>query len=118
MQLEGRSANNFSRELHSLQLSAPLLKFMTTHTFKDIVGLTKVRHRLIRDTTPTGYVNSDLIFLAGTPIVVLAWQKRPHGDYPAVTVTLDPRYLQKINWPEAEYLYELPIQDPTSEFNV
>jgi hypothetical protein len=40
----------------------------------------------------------------------------PHGDYPAVTVTLDPACLHKINWPEAEYLYELSIEDPRGVF--
>jgi hypothetical protein len=47
---------------------------------------------------------------------VLVWEQCPHGDYPAVTVTLDPAYLHKINWPEAEYLYELSIEDPRGVF--
>jgi hypothetical protein len=59
-------------------------------------------------------LNSDLIFLAGAPIVVLAWEQRPFGNYPAVTVHLDPMYLHKANLPDAEYLYELPIEDPRS----
>jgi hypothetical protein len=58
--------------------------------------------------------NSDLIFLAGAPIVVLVWEQRPFGNYPAVTVPLDSAYLHKVNLPDAEYLYELPIQDPRS----
>lgn len=86
---------------------------MMTRSFKDIVGVTKVRHSMTCDGKLLGYFNSDLIFLAGTPIVVLAWEKRPHGDYPAVTVTLDPTYLHKINWPQAEYFYERSIEDPT-----
>jgi hypothetical protein len=56
--------------------------------------------------------NSDLIFLAGVPIVVLEWEQRSFGDYPAVTVTLDPMYLHKTDWSDAEYLYELSIEDP------
>jgi hypothetical protein len=56
--------------------------------------------------------NSDLIFLAGAPIVVLAWEQRSFGNYPAVTVHLDPMHLHKANLPDAEYLYKLPIEDP------
>ena len=33
-----------------------------------------------------------------------------------MTVALDPAYLHKINWPEAEYLYELSVEDPRGEF--
>jgi hypothetical protein len=58
--------------------------------------------------------NSDLIFRAGAPIVVRVWEKRSFGDYPAVTVSLDPKFLRKTNWPDAEYLYELCIEDPQS----
>ena len=73
---------------------------------------TKVRHRLMSGHKNLGYVNSDLIFLAGKPIVVLVWDEGPFGDYPAVTVALDERYLHQINWPEARYLYEHAIEDP------
>jgi hypothetical protein len=58
--------------------------------------------------------NSDLIFLAGTPIVVLEWEQRSFGDYPAVTATLDPTHLHKTDWPDADYLYQLSIEDPRS----
>ncbi len=82
---------------------------------RDVQGIgciTKVRHRLMSGGKNLGYVNSDLIFLAGIPIVVLVWEERPFGDYPAVTVSLDPRYLHQLNWPEAEYLYGHSIEDP------
>ena len=80
------------------------------------IGLvTKVRHPTMRD-GKVCHVNSDLIFLAEIPTVVFVWEQRPHGDCPAVTVTLDPAYLHKINWPEAEYLYELSVEDPRGEF--
>ena len=82
---------------------------------RDVQGIgpvTKVRHRLMSGGNNLGYVNSDLIFLAGIPIVVLVWEERPFGDYPAVTVSLDARYLHQINWPEAQYLYEHSIEDP------
>ena len=77
-----------------------------------IGAVTIVRHRWISDGEDLGYVNSDLIFLAGTPIVVLVWEKRSFGDYPAVTVSLDPKYLHEIDWSEANYLYEASIEDP------
>jgi hypothetical protein len=70
----------------------------------------------MRDGKVRCYVNSDLIFLARVPTVVLVWEQGPHGDCPAVTVTLDPAYLHKINWPEAEYLYELSVEDRRAEF--
>ena len=80
------------------------------------IGLvTKVRHPTMRD-GKVCHVNSDLIFLARVPTVVLVWEQRPHGDCPAVTVTLDPAYLHKIIWPEAEYLYELSVEDPRGQF--
>jgi hypothetical protein len=72
-----------------------------------------VRHLLIRGDRNLGYVNSDLIFLAGIPIVVLVWEARPFGDYPAVTVSLDPIHLHQMNGRGAEhYLYECSIEDP------
>lgn len=86
---------------------------MTAHRIIERIGpVTKVRHPLMSGGGNVGYVNSDLISLAGIPIVVLAWEDRSFGDYPAVTVSLDPRYLHQINWPEAQYLYELSIEDP------
>ena len=78
----------------------------------EIGPVTKVRHPTMGDGKVQCHVNSDLIFLGGVPVVVLVWEQLPDGDYPAVTVTLDPAYLHKINWPEAQYLYELSIEDP------
>ena len=67
----------------------------------------KVRHPLMMSGGKARcHVSSDLIFFAGIPTIVLAW------NHPAVTVTLDPSYLHEINWPEAKYLYELSIKDP------
>src|SRR6202049_5037394 len=74
---------------------------------------TKVRIRMPRAVGEV-MLNSDLIFLAGAPIVVLAWEPRPIGNYPAMTVTLESKYLHKTDLPDAEYLYELPIEDPRS----
>ena len=82
----------------------------------EIGPVTKVRHPTMGDGKVQCHVNSDLIFLGSVPVAVLVWEQRPDGDYPAVTVTLDPAYLHKINWPEAEYLYELSIEDPRGAF--
>ena len=84
----------------------------TDRSIGSIRPVTTVRHPMLSGGKVLGHFNSDLIFLAGVPIVVLVWEQRPHGDYPAVTVTLDPAYLHKVNWPEANYLYELSIEDP------
>ena len=53
-----------------------------TRSVGGIGAVTVVRHRWISDGEDLGYVNSDLIFLAGTPIVVLVWEKRSFGDAP------------------------------------
>jgi hypothetical protein len=85
---------------------------MTTgRTVGEIEFVTKVR---VRMSYAGGEVmfNSDLIFLAGIPIVVFVWERRPHGDYPAVTVTLDPKHLHKTDFSDAEYIYELSVEDP------
>jgi T5orf172 domain len=84
-------------------------------TAGSIGPVTRLRHPMRRGGADLGYVNSDLVFLAGIPVVVFAWEQRSLGEFPAVTATLDPVYLHKIRWPEAEYLYELPIEDPRHE---
>jgi|ERR1700730_1164375 hypothetical protein len=86
-------------------------RMTTGRTVGGIGAVTKVRVRMMHAGGEVMF-NSDLIFLAGIPIVVLVWEQRPHGDYPAVTVTLDPKYLHKTNWPDAEYLYDVWIEDP------
>jgi hypothetical protein len=91
----------------------PVARGLTTHRNVGGIGVvTKVCHPLLSGGGNLHYVNSDLISLAGIPMVVLVWEERPFGDYPAVTVSLDARYLHRINWPEAEYLYEKSIEDP------
>jgi hypothetical protein len=93
------------------QLADSIGRVPTGRTIGGIGPVAKVR---VNMTYAGGEVmfNSDLIFLAGIPIVVLAWEQRPHGDYPAVTVTLDPKHLQQIDWPDADYLYKLSVEDP------
>ena len=84
-------------------------------TRRNVAGIgvvTKVRHLLMSAGKNFGFVNSDLISLVGIPTIVFVWEERPFGHHPAVTVSLDARYLHQINWPEAEYLYEHAIEDP------
>jgi cytoskeletal protein CcmA (bactofilin family) len=43
---------------------------------------------------------------------VLERERYPCGDIPTVTVTLDPNHLHKRDWLDAEYLYDLLVEDP------
>lgn len=65
-----------------------------------------------RGVTAYHHAASDLVWVAGVPTVVVQWAVRPDGDLPSVTVPLDPQHLHKLNWPQAEYMYEFAIQDP------
>jgi hypothetical protein len=67
---------------------------MTDRAFGGAGLATKVRIRMPRLDGEVMF-NSDLIFLAGAPIVVLAWEQRSFGNYPAVTVHLDPMHLHE-----------------------
>ena len=78
----------------------------------DVGPVTKVRHTMTRDGRHYAHFNSDLIFVSGVPTIVIEWDVFPDGDWPAVTVALDPQYLHRLGWAEAEYLYEFAIEDP------
>jgi hypothetical protein len=73
--------------------------------------VTKVHHTM---NTAEGYAhfNSDLIFVGKIPTVVLEWEILPDGDHPGTTVPLDRNRLHKVDWPNAEYMYEDPIEHP------
>jgi hypothetical protein len=55
---------------------------------------------------------ADVIWVSKVPHVVIEWDVWPDGDRPGVTVPLDPQYFHELNWPQAKYLYEFPIEDP------
>lgn len=74
--------------------------------------VSKVRHTMIRAGRNVGHFNSDLIFIKDVPTIVIEWQTRPGGDVPAVTVSLDPAHLHPLGWKSADYVYELPVEDP------
>jgi hypothetical protein len=59
-----------------------------------------------------GHFNSDLIFVDDVPMIVVEWEITPQGDLPSVTIRLDPKYLHKLGWEDAEYLYEFSVEDP------
>jgi hypothetical protein len=77
-----------------------------------IGDVTTVRHTLRRAGTNLGHFNSDLIFVGPVPTIVLEWMVGSEGDIPAVAIPLDPTHLHKIGWKDAEYMYELEVEDP------
>jgi hypothetical protein len=89
---------------------------METHP--DIGTVTTVRHIFIRAGKNAGNFVSDLIFVRGVPTIVVEWLESPDGvNLPLVTISLDRRFLHKIDPPEAdfleaEYLYEKEVVDP------
>jgi hypothetical protein len=89
----------------------------TSYTDGGCGPVTKVRVRIAQAIGEVMF-NTGLIFCAGVPIAVLPWERSPHGESRAVTVPLDPQHLHKTDWPEAEYLYELSIEDPRTEVSV
>ena len=73
----------------------------------------KVHRPLIRGNANVGHFVSDLIFVGREPAAVLEWEARPNGEeVPVVFVKLDPKRLHEFQFGEADYLYELPIEDP------
>jgi hypothetical protein len=71
-----------------------------------------VWHTLVRDGKNIGHHTTDMVFFAGTPRLVFEWFVTDDGEVPAVWVELDPQWLFRLNWPTAEYGYQLPIDDP------
>jgi hypothetical protein len=84
----------------------------------DTYHVSTVRHIFIRAGKNAGNFVSDLIFVRGVPTIVLEWLVGPDDvTLPLVTISLDSRYLHKLNPPlanylEAEYLYENEVVDP------
>jgi hypothetical protein len=59
--------------------------------------------------------NCDLALSNGHPKAMLEGDPRCFGHHFAVALPLDPQYLHKKDWPDAEYFYELPVIDPRSD---
>lgn len=66
----------------------------------------------------TAHYDADLVFLDGTPTLVVEWTQAPHADSqseetPVVTISLDPRFLHELKgWGSVTHTYELPVVDP------
>jgi hypothetical protein len=69
----------------------------------------RVRHIMTCDGAPS-HGNSDLIFTDGVPAIIIEWSA--DGDHPVVTIPLDPEFLHVIEWQDASYVYDHPIEDP------
>jgi hypothetical protein len=54
--------------------------------------------------------DSDLIFAGDTPTLVVEWDA--DGQRPAATIPLDPLFLHRIDWEDAQYVYERPVEMP------
>jgi hypothetical protein len=53
---------------------------------------------------------SDLIFVGDVPTLVVEWDAG--GQRPAATIPLDPMFLHRIDWEDAQYVYERPVEMP------
>jgi hypothetical protein len=69
----------------------------------------RVRHIMTRE-RELWHSNSDLIFADRVPAAVMGnpW----NDDHPTVSVPLDPTFLHNIDWEDADYVYECPIEAP------
>lgn len=70
----------------------------------------KVWHTLVANGVTLGFYATDLVYVDDVPTLVLEWTG--NAPSPGATVPLDPQYLQQINWPQAKWMYEFPIDDP------
>ena len=70
----------------------------------------RVRHLMTSDQA-IWHGTSDLIMVDGVPTAVIKWNVPPEGT-PLPHVSLDPKFLHKIEWEDAEYVYEHPIEYP------
>ena len=70
-----------------------------------------VQHRVkIGDAYETAV--TDLIFVDGRPVAVLAWRAEPDDERPLVSVPLDPAYLEEFHSGSITHLYLNPIDFP------
>lgn len=72
----------------------------------------KVWHTLVRGGVTVGFVATDLAYIDGIPTLVFWWQGQSDLPAPDATVPLEAQYLHELNWPQAKFMYELPIDDP------
>jgi hypothetical protein len=53
---------------------------------------------------------SELMFTGDAPVIVVEWDAA--RQHPAVTIPLDPAFLHRIDWEDAQYVYERPVEYP------
>jgi hypothetical protein len=70
-----------------------------------------VTHTMSRGKTHGTYL-SDLIFVDGSPVIVLEWGGSPDNEQPLVTLALDQSRLSKVSKTRPEYLYDGPLEGP------
>ncbi len=67
----------------------------------------------MRDGGNLGHHSSDLIYIRDVPHLVLEWLVLPSGEeQPSIFVALDSSKLRPLNWTDAQYLYEDPVEWP------
>jgi len=73
-------------------------------------AVARVRHVMTKD-GHAWLANSDLTLVDGVLTAVIKWNVVPEGQrHPAVR--LDPAFLHHIDWEDADYVYDRPIEDP------
>jgi hypothetical protein len=75
----------------------------------------RVRH-LTGSAQECRHANSDLMMIDGVPAIVV--ERDADGRRPAVTIPLDPAFLHRIDWEDAQYVYERPVQDKPRPLHV
>lgn len=71
----------------------------------------RVWHVLIQNGRTIGHFATDLVYIGEVPTLVFEWQ--PDGQpAPNSTAALNRQYLHEVNWPQARWMYEIPIHDP------
>jgi hypothetical protein len=68
----------------------------------------------VRHMTGSGQIyrhdNSELMFVGNAQVIVVEWDDARR--HPAVTIPLDPMFLHRIDWEDAQYVYERPVVYP------
>jgi hypothetical protein len=76
-------------------------------------AVTRVRH-LLSSGLEFWHSNSDLMMIDGAPTIVVEWDAARRR--PAEAIPLDPRFLHEIDWEDAQYVYERPVEYPSRPF--
>jgi hypothetical protein len=73
----------------------------------------KVYHVLSRNGKAMGQFVTDMIYVQDKPYLVFMWEFLVTGQrVPSLHVAIDEKYLQPMLFGDANYRYELPVEDP------